>query len=124
MFHLNESSGIPVYLQLREQILHAISRGELHQGDQLPTVREVAVDLSINPNTVNRAYAELERDGVLKSTRGRGTFIAGPASSPRSSARRDRLMDVAKRALRECEAFGFTADELVHAIKRVAPARD
>lgn len=118
MFHLNESSGIPVYLQLREQILHAISRGDLRPGDQLPTVREVAIDLSINPNTVNRAYAELERDGVLKSTRGRGTFIAPPLTSPGTSRRRDRLVDIAKRARAECEAFGFTADELASAIKR------
>jgi GntR family transcriptional regulator len=124
LFHLNESSGIPVYLQLREQILHAISRGQLRPGDQLPTVREVAVDLSINPNTVNRAYAELERDGVLRSTRGLGTFIAEPTPSAGHSKRRDRLMDVAKRALAEAQAFGFTAEELVNAIKRSSSGRE
>lgn len=124
LFHLNDSSGIPVYLQLREQILHAISRGDVRPGDQLPTVREVAVELSINPNTVNRAYAELERDGVLVSTRGRGTFIAEPASAAGTPKRRDRLMDIAKRSLAECESFGFTADELVSAIRRVAPSRE
>lgn len=118
MFHLNPSSGIPVYLQLREQILHAISRGQLTPGDQLPTVREVAVELSINPNTVNRAYAELERDGVLTSTRGRGTFIAEPAPKGGAAKRKDRLDDVAKRALAEARTFGFRADELIGAIKR------
>ena len=118
MFHLNESSGIPVYLQLREQILHAISRGELKAGDQLPTVREVAVDLSINPNTVNRAYAELERDGFLRSTRGRGTFIAELAMRTGTPKRKDRLDDIGKRALAEARAFGFTADELISSIKR------
>jgi len=121
LFHLNDSSGIPVYLQLREQILHAISRGALHPGDQLPTVREVAIELSINPNTVNRAYAELERDGILRSTRGRGTFIAEPATSAGTSKRRDRLMDIAKRALAECQSFGFTTGDLVSAIKRISP---
>ena len=124
MFHLNETSGIPVYLQLREQILHAISRGKLRPGDQLPTVREVAIDLSINPNTVNRAYAELERDGVLKSTRGRGTFIAEPASATGVAKRRDRLVDIAKRAIAEAVSFGFTAEELVSAIKRAAADRE
>jgi GntR family transcriptional regulator len=123
LFHLNETSGIPVYLQLREQILHAISRGDLRPGDQLPTVREVAIDLSINPNTVNRAYAELERDGVLKSTRGRGTFIAEPASATGVVKRRDRLVDIAKRAIAEAVSFGFTAEELVSAIKRASADR-
>ena len=104
--------------------MHAISRGELRPGDQLPTVREVAVDLSINPNTVNRAYAELERDGVLRSTRGLGTFIAEPAPSTRHSKRRDRLMDIAKRSLAEAQAFGFTAEELVTAIKRSSSGRE
>jgi len=118
LFHLNPSSGIPVYLQLREQILHAISLGELRPGDQLPTVREVAVDLSINPNTVNRAYAELERDGVLHSTRGRGTFIAESAPKTGAPKRKDRLDDIAKRALAEARTFGFTADELISAIRR------
>jgi GntR family transcriptional regulator len=124
LFHLNESSGIPVYLQLREQVLHAISRGDLRPGDQLPTVREVAIDLSINPNTVNRAYAELERDGVLRSTRGLGTFIAEPVASAGTSKRRDRLMDISKRALAETKAFGFTAEELVNAIKRSSVGRE
>lgn len=118
MFHLNDQSGIPVYLQLREQILHAISSGGLRPGDQLPTVREVAVELSINPNTVNRAYAELERDGLLTSTRGRGTFVAGPGAA--APAKRDRLMDVARRALAECRSFGFTPEDLQGAIKRAA----
>lgn len=124
-FHINDTSGIPVYLQLREQILHAISRGALKAGDQLPTVREVAVDLSINPNTVNRAYAELERDGYLTSKRGRGTFIAEPhtaAKGPVTS--HDRLDDVARRAWAECRSFGFTAEELIEALKRVAARRD
>ena len=123
-FHLNEASGIPVYLQLREQVLHAISRGALKPGDQLPTVREVAVDLSINPNTVNRAYAELERDGYLTSRRGRGTFIAEPPTALKGAAtRHDRLDDIAGRALAECGSFGFTAEELIDALQRVAARR-
>jgi len=98
--------------------LHAISRGDLKPGDQLPTVREVAIDLSINPNTVNRAYAELERDGVLHSTRGRGTFISDPAPKTGGAKRKDRLDDIAKRSLAEARAFGFTVDELIAALRR------
>ena len=124
MFHINDASGIPVYLQLREQVLHAISRGQLKPGDQLPTVREVAVDLAINPNTVNRAYAELERDGFLTSHRGRGTFIATPRSSGKpADSQKDRLYDVARRALGESRAFGFTIDDLIDAIRHSGSRR-
>ena len=120
LFHLDSTSAIPVYVQLREQVLHAISRGTLHLGDQLPTVREVAVALSINPNTVNRAYAELERDGVLVSKRGRGTFISGGGRPEDDAARGTRLSDIARRALGETRAFGFSPQELIEAVARVA----
>ncbi|HKW45081.1 MAG TPA: GntR family transcriptional regulator [Candidatus Eremiobacteraceae bacterium] len=120
LFHLDGTSSIPVYVQLREQVLHAISRGQLVQGDQLPTVREVAVALAINPNTVNRAYADLEREGVLVSKRGRGTFISGGGRSEDDAARATRLKDIARRALGETRAFGFASDELLAAIAHVA----
>jgi GntR family transcriptional regulator len=120
MFHLDDASGVPVYLQIKEQVLHAISRGQLSPGDQLPTVREVAVNLEINPNTVNRAYADLERQGVLTSKRGRGTFITGHGTDADISALQVRLRDIARRALGEARAFGFVGEELIDAIARVA----
>src|SRR5579884_3984215 len=69
-------NGVPIYIQLREQILHAIGDGTLAAGDQLPTMRQVAVALRVDLNTVQRAYASLERDGVLSTSRGRGIFVA------------------------------------------------
>jgi len=120
LFHLDDASGVPVYLQLKEQVLHAISRGQLTPGDQLPTVREVAVDLEINPNTVNRAYADLEREGVLTSRRGRGTFISDRARPADLSAQRTRIRDIARRALGEARAFGFNGAELIDVIAAVA----
>jgi GntR family transcriptional regulator len=120
MFHLDDASGLPVYLQIKEQVLHAISRGQLAPGDQLPTVREVAVDLEINPNTVNRAYADLEREGVLTSRRGRGTFINDRTRPADTTAQRARIRDIARRALGEARAFGFVADELIETITSVA----
>lgn len=121
MFHLDNGSGVPVYLQIKEQVLHAISRGQLRPGDQLPTVREVAVNLEINPNTVNRAYADLEREGVLTSRRGRGTFISERKQQAEDlSAQRTRVRDIARRALGESRAFGFTPNELIETISRVA----
>lgn len=71
-------NGIPIYIQLREQLLRAIGAGVLLPGEQLPTMRQVAVALKIDLNTVQRAYAELERESVLVTTRGRGTFVANP----------------------------------------------
>jgi len=117
---VDPASGAPVYLQLKEQILHALSRGRLKSGDQLPTVREVAVELTINPNTVNRAYAELERDGVLETRRGRGTFVAERSRKPDAAAQSTRIKDIARRALGEARAFGFGSDELMKSIARVA----
>lgn len=121
MFHLDGASGVPVYLQIKEQVLHAIARGELTPGDQLPTVREVAVDLEINPNTVNRAYADLEREGVLTSRRGRGTFISDRRRQASDvAAQRTRIRDISRRALGEARAFGFKPEELIDTIARVA----
>jgi GntR family transcriptional regulator len=120
MFHLDDASGVPVYLQIKEQVLHAISRGQLRPGDQLPTVREVAVDLEINPNTVNRAYSDLERDGVLTSRRGRGTFISERTKPADLTAQRARIRDIARRAVGEARAFGYRSDELIETITRVA----
>jgi GntR family transcriptional regulator len=110
---------MPVYLQLKEQILHAISRGHAKPGDQLPTVREVAVDLTINPNTVNRAYADLEHDGVLETQRGRGTFVAEHHRKVDAAAQATRLKDIARKALGEARAFGFSSGELLKSIARV-----
>jgi GntR family transcriptional regulator len=112
---LDDSSGIPVYLQIRDQILHAIARGLARAGDQLPTVRDVAVVLSVNPNTVNRAYAELERDGVLTTQRGRGTFVTDrPRGEPRTH--RLKLAESAERFVAQARALGFDGDEIVRAV--------
>jgi GntR family transcriptional regulator len=75
-FHLDESSGVPAYLQIVQQVTHALRLGLLQVGDQLPSVREVVAALVINPNTVLKAYRELERMGLLASRQGRGTFVA------------------------------------------------
>ena len=83
-------SGVPIYVQLREQILHAIGDGTLKPRARLPTMREVAVALKIDLNTVQRAYAELERDGILVMVRGRGSFVAeAPPPRPRRAETRE-----------------------------------
>ncbi len=79
-FRLNAHSGVPVYRQLIDQVLSAVAPGILRAGDQLPTVRQVAVDLAINPNTVMRAYREMEIRRILDTQQGAGTFVAEPAA--------------------------------------------
>jgi GntR family transcriptional regulator len=75
-FHLDTRSGVSPYLQLVRQVRQALRLGVLHEGDQLPTVKEVVSRLAINPNTVLKAYRELEREGLVVARQGRGTFIA------------------------------------------------
>ncbi len=73
--NLDYTSGIPIYVQLKEALKNSVRTGTYSQGSQLPTVRQLAVELKINANTVSRAYAELEREGVLSTQQGRGTFV-------------------------------------------------
>src|SRR5262245_9982053 len=76
LFRLNPSSGIPIYLQLMEQVKHAVETGALRAGDQLPAIRKLAEDLVMNPNTVVRAYRELEHEGIIELRHGSGAFIS------------------------------------------------
>ena len=110
-------NGIPIYVQLREQILAAVGRGALKPGAQLPTMRQVAVALKIDLNTVQRAYAELERDGILTTMRGRGSFVAeGQPPRPRRAEARD----FAARVAAEARASGIALDDLAEALKKLA----
>lgn len=82
-FHLETRSGVPTYLQLVQQVRQAVRLGLLHPGDRLPTVKEVVEQLTINPNTVLRAYRELDLEGLVEGRRGVGTFVtSGPAPQP------------------------------------------
>jgi GntR family transcriptional regulator len=105
------STGVPIYVQLRDQILHAIGAGVAGPGDQMPTMRELAVALKVDLNTVRRAYDELERRGVITLQRGRGSFVAAPP--PLDSAAHDRRTDdLAKRTLALAAAEGVAAEAL------------
>ncbi|PZR58363.1 MAG: GntR family transcriptional regulator [Candidatus Meridianibacter frigidus] len=120
-FYLDPQSAMPVYAQIREQILRALASGKLKEGEQLPTVRQIAVHLRINPNTVNRAYIDLERAGIVQTARGRGSFVAGQEERPDAELQVARLRDIARRAIGEARSLGFSGVELVdalsHAIK-------
>ncbi|HKU58354.1 MAG TPA: GntR family transcriptional regulator [Gaiellaceae bacterium] len=81
-FHLDPRSGVATYLQIVQQVKEALRLGTIDVGDQLPTVREVVADLAINPNTVAKAYRELEREGLVVARQGRGTFVASTLAPP------------------------------------------
>jgi GntR family transcriptional regulator len=105
---------LPIYAQLDRELRAAIAAGRLHAGDQLPTVRQLAVDLQVNANTVARVYAELERSGVIGTRRGVGSFVAaGRAEAQPAEARRKQLRDFVVRVLADADRSGFTIDDLV-----------
>src|SRR5438132_3204201 len=92
-FILDSKSGVPIYRQIQDQIRYGIASGLLVAGEQLPTVRALAVELSVNPNTVIKAYTELEREGVLTTEQGSGTFVAPQPSKALSKADRQAKLD-------------------------------
>lgn len=112
-FSLDPATGVPAYRQLIDQILGAIASGLLTGGEQLPTVRQAAVDLSINPNTVVRAYRELEIRGVLTTQQGLGTFVTRERVPPDEAARQRQLDQLVSDVLARAGAVGVTADDLL-----------
>ena len=112
-FRLDLHSGVPVYRQIIDQVLGGIASGALTAGYQLPTVRQVAVDLSINPNTVMRAYRELEIRSVLETQQGTGTFISHQKVKRDEVERRRQLSQMAAEIVSRAGAAGFTLEELL-----------
>jgi len=112
-FKLDLRSGVPVYRQIIDQVLGGIAAGSLKAGDQLPTVRQLAVDLAINPNTVVRAYRELEIREVLATQQGTGTFITDQKPAKNDLERRRRVTQLAGELLARAGAEGITLLELV-----------
>jgi DNA-binding transcriptional regulator YhcF (GntR family) len=108
-FHLDSRSGVPTYLQLAQQVRQAVHLGILVPGDQLPTVKEVVGRLAINPNTVLKAYRELDRQGVVEGRRGQGTFVL-PAVPSLPSGEIGVLREALQRWLRQAHAAGLDDD--------------
>jgi GntR family transcriptional regulator len=117
-FHVNTSSRLPIYQQLVQQIRQAIARGEFQPDERLPSVRQLADDLVVNPNTVARAYTELERDGILTSRPGLGIFVAQPGTDLTKGARDRRLKELLDQWLTEAVHLGYSAEEVVRLVKQ------
>jgi GntR family transcriptional regulator len=125
-FHLDPRSGVATYLQIVQQVKEALRLGTLDVGDQLPTVREVVADLAINPNTVAKAYRDLERDGLVIARQGRGTFVASTLAPP-SLRHHDELRAALERWLGSALAAGLDEDSiraLISATLRESLARN
>jgi GntR family transcriptional regulator len=115
MFHIDTKHPTPLYHQLERSIKFAIATGKLRIGDQLPTVRQLAVDLKINANTVAKVYAELERSGVLQTRRGVGTFVHDrPAEVAQSRRDRERhLRELTDHFIAETHSRGYSIDDVI-----------
>jgi GntR family transcriptional regulator len=120
-FALDLHSGVPVYRQIIDQVRSGVASGSLSAGDQLPTVRQLAVDLAINPNTVLRAYRELELGGLLETHQGTGTFVANKKVEKNSAERDRRLTQMAGEFAARAGAAGFTLEDLIDRLREMLP---
>ena len=116
---VDPSSGLPIYLQIAQQIKTAVAMGRLHPEDPLPSVRQLAVDLAVNPNTVARAYLDLEIEGVIYKRQGAGTFVSAQGVEMSRAERRRVLGELMEKALVEGVNLGLDERELREAFERV-----
>jgi GntR family transcriptional regulator len=112
LFRPNPSSGVPIYLQLMEQVKHAIETGALRSGEQLPGIRPLAEELVINPNTVAKAYRELEHEGVIELRHGAGAFVAGNARPKKVTDKMLAGQAVVADAVKRLRGSGLSDDEV------------
>lgn len=117
LFHVNPSTGVPIYLQVETQIRNAIAAGALKVGQPLPSVRKLAAELGINPNTAARAYQELEREGTITTVPGGGTFVADGQPRFLKSERVRRLQPYARQIAVEGMQLGLTDAEILNMVQ-------
>ncbi|UCC62228.1 MAG: GntR family transcriptional regulator [Anaerolineae bacterium] len=116
-FPIDHKSGVPIYVQIMNHVKHLIATGVLTPGQQLPTIRQLAVDITVNLNTVAHAYAELEREGLLTIQRGRGTFIAEPENGPDLTEMRDsKLQTLVDNLFTDALGLGYSVQEVQRAV--------
>ena len=118
------NTGVPIYVQLRDQFLGAIGQGVLNPGDQMPTMRQVAVHLRVDLNTVRHAYEELERLGALALVRGRGSFVAEPPAPTDPATVQTQLESLARQTLAAARAQGIDPAALCNRLAALAAAKE
>tara|TARA_Y100001933_G_scaffold73233_1_gene74698 strand:+ start:13331 stop:13696 length:366 start_codon:yes stop_codon:yes gene_type:complete len=112
-FILETNTSVPLYRQLMDQVRRGIASGQLRPGETLPSVRDVARELAVNPNTVSKVYSLLEHDGVLTRQRGQGMLVAGPQETPEAL-----LAPALGRVIREAQQLGLSRTEVVRLIQQ------
>ena len=112
LFRPNPSLGVPIYLQLMEQVKHAIETGALRPGEQLPGIRPLAEELVMNPNTVAKAYRELEHEGVIELRQGAGAFVAGNARPKKLTDKLRAGQTIVAAAVKQLQARGLSQEEI------------
>src|SRR5436190_23357642 len=119
-----EDTGVPIYVQLREQFLQAMGEGRLVPGDQMPTMRQVAVAFRIDLNTVRRAYDELERLGALRLERGRGSFVARPPAPASPDVQAEAAERLARQTLAQAAALGVAPRFLIEKLAALSAVQE
>ena len=109
---INFSSGVPIYLQLMEQIKHAVDTGAIRAGEQLPTIRKIAEELAMNPNTAAKAYRELEGEGIIEVRHGSGAYVAEPKTPSARAATVRKAGEILRPAIEKGMALGLSEPEL------------
>ena len=110
---IDPDSSVPIYIQIEDSIHSLIAAGQIQPGEQLPTIRELAADIRVNLNTVARAYFELDKEGVITTQRGKGTFVSGVPDQKQIEKNRQKLLNsIIDAALKEASSLGYTADEI------------
>lgn len=117
LLHVSASIGMPIYLQIESQLKHAMAAGALKQGDTLPSVRKLASELRINPNTVARAYQNLERDGVIRTVPGAGTYVADNTPGLLKTEKLKRLRPIAVQLAVEGTHLRLTSEEILKLVE-------
>ncbi len=121
--HIDTKKGVPLYFQIMEEIKHLVASGQLNPGDKLPTVRQLAVELAINPNTVAKAYDELRREGILDVRQGIGTFVKQGLPALGEEIRRKKLRSLCEAFVVEGQKFGFSPEDLLACLEELRESR-
>jgi len=116
-FHIDPSSGTPIYRQIVDQVRQAVASGVLRAGEKLPSVRDMAVELAVNPNTIAKAYQELERDGVIETPRGKGSYVADREDVLSEAERARQLSEVIHRLVAEAYRLRVPADRVLQLVR-------
>jgi len=115
---LDPESSVPIYIQIEDSIHSMIAAGQLQPGEQLPTIRELAAEIRVNLNTVARAYFELDKEGVITTQRGKGTFVSGVPDQKQIEKKRQKLLhSIMLTALEEAQGLGYSVQEITTAFQ-------